>query len=186
MPDMYPQTVLVAIVICAPDRRTKGIIGNDVSPVLCQFPQQRQLGSGQRQCFALWQGNNSIIQVYAPLPQLQRCRFCTGQLCPVRPLQNMLHPQQQFLHQKRLGQVVICAKPQPEQTVGIRVPCREEQCRDIRFCPQRPEQRKSIPIRQVDIQDHQLRLFRRKAGAGSGAALGSSDMAISCAPQLLT
>ena len=98
----------------------------------------------------------------------------------------MLHPQQQFLHQKRLGQVVICAKPQPEQTVGIRVPCREEQCRDIRFCPQRPEQRKSIPIRQVDIQDHQLRLFRRKAGAGSGAALGSSDMAISCAPQLLT
>ena len=75
---------------------------------------------------------------------------------------------------------------QPEQAVGIRVPCGEEQRRDIRFCPQRPEQRKSIPIRQVDIQDHQLRLFRRKAGAGSGAALGSSDMAISCAPQLLT
>ena len=157
-----------------------------MSPVLCQFPQQRQLGGGQRQCFALWQGNNGIIQVYAPLPQLQRCRFCTGQLCPVRPLQNMLHPQQQLLHQKGLGQVVICAKTQPEQTVGIRVPCREEQCRDIRFCPQRPEQRKSIPIRQVDIQDHQLRLFCRKAGAGSGAALGSSDMAISCAPQLLT
>ena len=98
----------------------------------------------------------------------------------------MLHPQQQFLHQKGLGQVVICAKTQPKQTVGIRVPCREEQCRDIRFCPQRPEQRKAVPIRQVDIQDHQLRLFCRKAGAGSGAALGSSDMAISCAPQLLT
>ena len=27
MPDMYPQTVLVAIIICAPDRRTKGIVG---------------------------------------------------------------------------------------------------------------------------------------------------------------
>ena len=75
---------------------------------------------------------------------------------------------------------------QPKQTVGIRVPCGEEQRRDIRFCPQRPEQRKSIPIRQVDIQDHQLRLFCRKAGAGSGAALGGSDMAISCAQQLLT
>ena len=186
MPDMYPQTVLVAIVICAPDRRAKGIVGNDVSPVLCQFPQQRQLGSGQRQCFALWQGNNGIIQVYAPLPQLQRCRFCTGQLCPVRPLQNMLHPQQQFLHQKGLGQVVICAKTQPEQTVGIRVPCGEKQRRNVRFCPQRPEQRKPVPIRQVDIQDHQLRLFCRKTGAGSGAALGGSDMAISCAPQLLT
>mgnify|MGYP003198423968 CR=1 FL=1 len=186
MPDMYTQTVLVAIVICTPDRRTKGIVGNDVSPVLCQFPQQRQLGSSQCQCFALRQGNNGIIQVYAPLPQLQRCRFCTGQLCPVRPLQNMLHPQQQFLHQKRLGQVVICAKTQPKQTVGIRIPCGEEQRRDIRFCPQRPEQRKPVPIRQVDIQDHQLRLFRRKAGAGSSAALGSSDMAISCAPQLLT
>lgn len=186
MPDMYTQTVLVAIVICAPDRRTKGIVGNDVSPVLCQFPQQRQFGGGQCQCFALWQGNNGIIQVYAPLPQLQRCRFCTGQLCPVRPLQNMLHPQQQLLHQKGLGQVVICAKTQPKQTVGIRISCGEEQRRDIRFCPQRPEQRKSIPIRQVDIQDYQLRLFCRKAGAGSGAALGSSDMAISCAPQLLT
>ena len=98
----------------------------------------------------------------------------------------MLHPQQQFLHQKRLGQVVICAKTQPEQTVGIRIPCGEEQRRNIRFCPQRPEQRKSVPIRQVDIQDHQLRLLCRKAGAGSGAALGSSDMTISCAPQLLT
>ena len=63
MPDMYTQTVLVAIVICAPDRRTKGIVGNDVSPVLCQFPQQRQFGSGQRQCFALRQGNNGIIVV---------------------------------------------------------------------------------------------------------------------------
>ena len=36
----------------------------------------------------------------------------------------------------------------------------------------------------LHIQDHQLRLFCRKADTGSGAALGSSDMAISCAPQL--
>ena len=84
----------------------------------------------------------------------------------------MLYPQQQFLHQKRLGQVVVCAKTQPEQTVGIRIPCREKQRRNVRFCPQRPEQRKSIPIRQVDIQNHQLRLFCRKADAGSGASFG--------------
>ena len=70
MPDMYPQTVLVAIIICAPDRRTKGIVGNDVS------------------CLLYTSGK-------------------TGQLCPVRPLKNMLHPQQPFLHQQRLGQVAV-------------------------------------------------------------------------------
>ena len=71
MPDVYAQTVLIAIIIRTPDRIADGIIGHDMPPVFCQLAQQGQLGSRQRQCFSIGQADNGIVQVYAARPKLQ-------------------------------------------------------------------------------------------------------------------
>ena len=47
----------------------------------------------------------------------------------------MLYPQEKLLHEEGFGQIIVCAKAQPEQPVCIGIPCGEEQRRDIRLGP---------------------------------------------------
>ena len=120
---MYAKAVLIAIVIRTPDGITEGIIGHDMPAVFCQLAQQGQLGSRQRQCFSVGQADNGIVQLYTARPQLQGRWFSRRQFRAVSPLQDMLYPQQQLLHQKGLCQVIVRPQPQPEQPVCIRIPC---------------------------------------------------------------
>ena len=47
----------------------------------------------------------------------------------------MLYPHEKLLHEEGFGQIIVCAKAQPEQPVCIGIPCGEEQRRDIRLGP---------------------------------------------------
>ena len=144
--------------------------------VFGQLAQKRPLGRCQGKGGSVRQGHKGIVQVHAPVAQLQDCCFCPGKLGPVSTLQKVLHPQKQFLHQKWLGQVIVCAQSQPEQAVGIGVPCREEQGRHIGFCPQGTKQRKPVSVREVDVQDHQFRHLGCKGGLCGGTVLHGADV----------
>lgn len=96
----------------------------------------------------------------------------------------MLDPQQQFLHQKGFGQVVIRPQAQAEQPVCVCIPGRKKQCRDIRLSPQLPEQSKTVAIRQVNIQHHQFRTLLRKGSPGTAAICRRGNVAIPRRPQM--
>ena len=98
-----------------------------MAPVLGQLAQQSQLGGGEGKGAAVRQGDKGVVQIDAAPAQPQSIALCAGQLGPVGPLQNVLHPQQKLLHQEGLCQVVVRAKAQPEQPVCVGVPGREEQ-----------------------------------------------------------
>ena len=182
---MDVQAVFVTVVIRAPHGGAQRVVGDDVAPVLGQLAQQSQLGGREGKGAAVRQGDEGVVQIDAAPAQPQSIALCAGQLGPVGPLQNVLHPQQKLLHQEGLCQVVVRAKAQPEQPVGVGVPGREEQRGHIRFGPQGPEQRKAVPVRQVDVQNHQLRLLGGKAGSCRRAALRRADMAVPGILQLL-
>lgn len=78
----------------------------------------------------------------------------------------MLYPQKKLLHQKGFGEVVVRSQSQTEQPVGIRVPGRQKQGRHIPLGAQLPEQCKAVPIRQVDVQNHQFRACLCKHAPG--------------------
>ena len=97
----------------------------------------------------------------------------------------MLDSQQQLLHQKGLGQVVVCTQPQPEQTVGIGITGREEQRRNIALGVQLLEQHKAIPVRQVDVQNHQLWGLRGKGRFCFGTVGGGGQILVACPSEMI-
>lgn len=107
-----------------------------------------------------------------------------SQLGAVDPLQNVLYPQEKLLHEEGFGQIIVCAKAQPEQPVGIGIPCGEEQRRDIRSGPQRPEQRKTVAVRQVDVQHHQVGRCGVEGSPRSGTGGCGADVVIPGPAQL--
>ena len=127
MADMHVQAVLVPVIVRTPDGLANGIIGYDVPAVIGQPLQQGALGGGQRQGHAVGAVHGSIVQIDLAVPQLQGRRGGASQFGPVGALQNMLDAQEQFLHQKGLGQVVVRAKAQPQQAVSVSVSSRKEQ-----------------------------------------------------------
>ena len=124
---MHVQRVLAAVIVRAPDGLAQGVVCHDVPAVVCQLLQQGAFGGGQGQGHAVGAVHGSIGQIDLAVPQLQGRRGGAAQFGPVGALQNTLHPQKQFLHQKGLGQVVVRAKAQPQQAVSVSVPGREEQ-----------------------------------------------------------
>ena len=117
--------------------------------VIGQPLQQGALGGGQGQRCAVGAADGGVLQIDRAVPQRQHP--AAAQLGAVGALQKVLHAQKQLLHQERLGQIVVCAKPQPEQPVRVGVPRREKQRRDVRFCPQGAEQPEAVAVRQVDV-----------------------------------
>ena len=61
--------------------------------VFGQLAQKRPLGRCQGKGGSVRQGHKGIVQVHAPVAQLQDCCFCPGKLGPVSTLQKVLHPQ---------------------------------------------------------------------------------------------
>lgn len=137
MADMHVQAVLVPVIVRAPDSLANGIIGYDVPAVIGQPLQQGALGGGQGQRCAVSAADGGVLQIDRAVPQRQHP--AAAQLGAVGAPQKVLHAQKQLLHQERLGQIVVRAKPQPEQPVRVGVPRREKQRRDVRFCPQGAE-----------------------------------------------
>lgn len=81
------------------------------------------------------------------------------QLPPVRPPEDSGDPQQQLLHQKGLGHIIIRPQPQTEQPVAVRVPGGQKQNGDVASAPNLPEQAEPVAVRQIDVQNHQFRQF---------------------------
>ena len=155
-----------------------------MAAVLGQLLQQRALGGGQRQRIAAGQAHQGVLQFHRARPQLQHRRAAL-QRRPVGALQKVLDAQQQFLHQKRLGQVVVRPQTQPEQPVGVGIAGREEQRRDVRLRPQLPEQGEAVPVRQVDVQHHQVGPGRRERRPGRSAVLCRRKVLVPCRAQML-
>lgn len=184
MADVDPQAVLIAIVIRAPDRRAQGVVSDQMAPVLGQLPQKGQFRGRQRLDRAIFPVDQRIVQRHPAAAQPKLCAPGAGQFEPIRPLQNVLDPKQQFLHQKGFRQVIVCAQTQPEQPVRVGIAGREEQRRNIRPPPQGTEQREAVAVRQVDIQHHQFRRLGFERRLGRGAVRGSPDGAVARAGQL--
>lgn len=178
------QTVFTAVVIRAPDGFAQGVIGHDVAPILGQLAQQSQFSGGQGQGGTVWKLDQRIVELDDAVPQCQLLRSAPRQLGAVDPLQNVLHPQEKLLHEEGFGQIIVCAKAQPEQPVGIGIPCGEEQRRDIRSGPQRPEQRKTVAVRQVDVQHHQVGRCGVEGSPRSGTGGCGADVVIPGPAQL--
>lgn len=185
MADVHAQAVLVSVIIRTPDSLAEGIVGNDVPPVFGQLAQERTLGGRQGKGPAIRQNDKGIVQIHRAAAQQKR--RVPGRRKPgaVDPLQDVLHPQKEFLHQEGLGQVIVRAQPQPEQPVGICIPGREKQRRDIRLCPQGTEQGKPVAVRQVDVQDHQFRAVRFKRRPGRSAVRCGGNVNIARSAELL-
>ena len=128
---MDVQTVFTAVVIRAPDGFAQGVIGHDVAPILGQLAQQSQFSGGQGKGGTVRKLDQRIVELDDAVPQCQLLRSAPRQLGAVDPLQNVLYPQEKLLHEEGFGQIIVCAKVQPEQPVGIGIPCGEEQRRDI-------------------------------------------------------
>ena len=110
----------------------------------------------RREGAAIGQGHLCVVQCDASAPDFQRSTARTVEFGSVCALQNVLHPQQKLLHQEGLGQIVVGSQPQPEQPVGIRIPGRKEEGRDVGLGAQLPEQTEAVAVRQVDVKDHQV------------------------------
>ena len=183
MADMHVQAVLVPVIVRAPDGLANGIIGYDVPAVIGQPLQQGALGGGQGQRCAVSAADGGVLQIDRAVPQRQHP--AAAQLGAVGALQKVLHAQKQLLHQERLGQIVVRAKSQPEQSVRVGVPCREKQRRDVRFCPQGAEQPEAVAVRQVDVQNHQVRAVRGEGRPCRGAVCGSAYAFVACRAQVV-
>ena len=169
---MHVQAVLVPVIVRAPDGLANGIIGYDVPAVIGQPLQQGALGGGQGQRCAVGAADGGVLQIDRAVPQRQHP--AAAQLGAVGALQKVLHAQKQLLHQERLGQIVVRAKPQPEQPVRVGVPRREKQRRDVSLRPQGAEQPEAVAVRQVDVQDHQVGAVRGKGRPRRGAVCGGA------------
>ena len=183
MADMHVQAVLVPVIVRAPDGLANSIIGYDVPAVIGQPLQQGALGGGQGQRCAVGAADGGVLQIDRAVPQRQHP--AAAQLGAVGALQKVLHAQKQLLHQERLGQIVVRAKPQPEQPVRVGVPRREKQRRDVRFCPQGAEQPEAVAVRQVDVQNHQVRAVRGEGRPRRGAVCGSAYGFVACRAQVV-
>ena len=99
---------------------------------------------------------------------------CPGAQPPPRP--SAVHPaehrrqaQQQLLGQEGLGDVVVRPQAKATEPVLILVPGREEQNRHGPALPQLPEQGKSVPVWEIHVQQHRVRVSGLEALQGLGA-----------------
>ena len=96
----------------------------------------------------------------------KRNHFLLHEFYTVHPFEHRRHPQNQFLRQKRLCDIIIRAKPQPPQSALILIPRRKKNDRHFRYLPQPLKKGKTVPVRKHHIQKNQMRAFGKKPFLG--------------------
>ena len=107
---MHAEGVLAPVVITLPDSLAERVEADDVAAVGRELLQQRALGAGQGQGVPAGQRDGGVAQVHPAPAQPQRAGSRPLQFGTVGAAQNQLHAQQQFLGQKRFGQVIVRPK----------------------------------------------------------------------------
>ena len=150
--DVDHQGVLIPHKGPLPEGVAQGVHGDDVAPGLPQLLQQRELLGGQGGLHAV-AAHEALAPVDLRVPEPRRVRRFA-----VDPPQHGAQPEQQLLGQEGLCDVVVRPEAQPAEPVRVLVPGGEEQHRHVPALAQLPEQGEPVPVREVHVQQHRVRV----------------------------